>query len=714
MSLLAPLFLVGLSAIAIPVLIHLIQRERKRVIQFPSLMFLQRIPYQSVRRRRIRHWLLLALRAAALALLVLAFARPFFPQGAVAAAALNGAREVVIVLDNSASMGYGDHWDRARAAARRVVDGLGANDRGTLILFGRNAEERVRATSDRAGLTTAINGAKVSSDATRFGPALKLAESILSRSNLKRREAVLISDFQKIGWGSAEDARFPDGMTLTTESVAGDTGNINVPSVQFARTAFSGQERIVVTAGVTNRSDTPATEIPVTLTIDGHDIETKKANVAPHASASVTFAPFTVGDASVRGIVKAGTDPLMADNSFNFVAAQSEPVSVLIVDSGDRSAVSLYLQNALAIGTTPAFQTEIVPAGRVTAAMLDKRSVVVFNDTVVPSSIGGDTLRKFLERGGGILVVAGDRSSWLTENADLLPGRLGPVVDRTAGRSATLGYLDYSHLVFEIFKAARSGDFSSTHIFRYRSFDMTSASRGSVGSNGSVGAGASKTAGSAPATVAPDAPRVLARYDDGAVAAAEKRTGAGRLVAWTSMFDYGTSSDLAVKPIFLPLVHQLVQYLSRYEQTAEWMTVGQVLDLNQASARIRGDRIIVTPAGVRSTQRANTPGLLELNEQGVYDVRPASTANGRPQAIAVNLDPAESDLSALDPKELVATVTGRASKDAAQPTGEAGTLTSDEAEKRQGLWWYLLFGGLLLLAAETAIGNHLSRKEKFL
>src|SRR5690349_22354317 len=105
MSFLTPAFFVGLGAVVIPVLIHLIQRERSRVVLFPSLMFLQRIPYQSVRRRRIRHWLLLAMRCAAIALLVLAFARPFFQQGALAAAAAAGAREVVILLDQSASMG---------------------------------------------------------------------------------------------------------------------------------------------------------------------------------------------------------------------------------------------------------------------------------------------------------------------------------------------------------------------------------------------------------------------------------------------------------------------------------------------------------------------------------------------------------------------------------------------------------------------------------
>src|SRR6267143_2737430 len=141
MAFLTPFFLLGLAAIAIPVLIHLIQREKKRVVEFPSLMFVRRIPYQSVRRRRIRHWALLMLRAAAVALIVLAFARPFFRRDASAIAATGGAREVVILLDQSASMGYGDHWQKARDAAHKVVAGLGSDDKATLVLFGRNAEE---------------------------------------------------------------------------------------------------------------------------------------------------------------------------------------------------------------------------------------------------------------------------------------------------------------------------------------------------------------------------------------------------------------------------------------------------------------------------------------------------------------------------------------------------------------------------------------------
>jgi hypothetical protein len=685
MAFLTPLFLLGLGAIAIPVLIHLIQREKKRVIEFPSLMFVRRIPYQSVRRRRIRHWALLLMRAAAIALIVAAFARPFLRQSAAAAAVSGGAREVVVLLDQSASMGYGDHWDRARDAARTVVRGLGPDDKATLVLFSRNAEENMRATSDRSRLEAAINAAKVGSDSTRYGPALKLADSILSRSSLKRREAVLISDFQKTGWSGSEEVRFPDGMTVTAVSVASnDTANLAVPSVGFARASFSGQERITVTAGLSNKGDAALKDVPVTLTIDGHEIQTEHANIGAHASASVTFTQFTLVGPNVRGSVHAGSDPLPADNTFHFVLTPSAPVSVVVVDSGERGDPSLYLSKALAIGTTPTFQVESVSAMRLTPASLEKRAVVVLNDTTFPPAAGGGVLKRFVERGGGLLIVMGDHSTWPQSEADLLPGRLGATVDRTSGRSGSLGYLDYSHSVFEVFKAPRSGDFSAGHVFRYRGLQTDPADR------------------------------VLARFDDGAVAAAEKKVGAGRVIVWTTTLD-DTWTDLAVKPVFLPLVHQLVRYLAHYEAATSWVTVGQVLDLS-ARAKDRAARIVVTPAGERLTLsgagQANQ-GLLELSQQGIYEIRSAAAATGRPEAIAVNIDPAESDLAPLDPRELVAAVTGHATPAAAAPAAAQET-TREEAERRESLWWYLLMAGLLLLTAEMVIANQLSRKEKFL
>src|SRR2546425_10860271 len=147
MSFLAPLFLLGLAGLAIPVVIHLIQHEKKQVVLFPSLMFVRRVPSQSVRRRRIHNWTLLFVRLAALALLVAAFARPFLSRPDAAAVVGSGAREVVILGDQSYSMAYGDHWDRARAAAREAGDGLGSADPAPIVFFFSGADVAGRAQS---------------------------------------------------------------------------------------------------------------------------------------------------------------------------------------------------------------------------------------------------------------------------------------------------------------------------------------------------------------------------------------------------------------------------------------------------------------------------------------------------------------------------------------------------------------------------------------
>jgi len=682
MTFLFPLFLIAMAGLAVPVLLHLIQRERKQVVQFPSLMFLRRIPYQSVRRRRIRHWFLLLIRAAAIALLVAAFARPFFPGGVSALAAAGGNRELAILLDNSASMGYGDRWQRAVDQARRAVDSMTTGDRATLVLFGRNAEENIRATSDRGRLEAAIGTAKVTSGATRYGPALKLAESILSQSTLPRREAILISDFQKSGWTGAEDIRFGDNITLTPVSVGeGETNNISIPSLTFSRAEFSGQERITVSAGIMNRNAAAATKVPVSLEIEGRTLETVDASIGANASASIPFAPFTLAEPTVRGTVKAGTDPLAADNAFNFVLTPSKPISVLIIDSPDSADASFYLSRALAIGKAPAFNVETAPASRVSSGSLETRNVVVVNDAALPVGLPGEVLKRYVENGGGLLVALGAHSVWPNTEANLLPGKLGPVVERTQGRGATVGWRDHSHQVFEIFRAPRSGDFTTARVYRYRTLEPAQGDR------------------------------VLARYDDGAAAAVERRVGNGRVIAWTTTLDREWS-DLPQTPVFLPLIHQIVKYLAQYERTTEWTTVGQVVDLS-AMLKSRADRIVMTPSGNRVTVPSSDPGVVELNEQGVYEIRAATAgATGRAERIAVNLDPAESDLSVVDPQELVAAVTGRASAAATGQTA-AAEISAADAEKQQGLWWYLLLAGMLLLAAETAIANRLSRNERF-
>ena len=90
LALLVPLFLLGVAGVVVPIVLHLTRRQRRNLVHFPSLMFLERIPYQEQRRRRIHYWFLLSLRALALALVAVAFARPFFEQDTTGLGAATG------------------------------------------------------------------------------------------------------------------------------------------------------------------------------------------------------------------------------------------------------------------------------------------------------------------------------------------------------------------------------------------------------------------------------------------------------------------------------------------------------------------------------------------------------------------------------------------------------------------------------------------------
>ena len=695
MSFLAPLFFAGLVAVAVPILVHLIQRERKTVVAFPSLMFIRKIPYQSVERRKIHNWLLLLMRVAAMALLIAAFSRPFFHIDPVkAAAARSGAREVVILLDRSASMGYGDHWAKAQAEARKIAGSISGEDKGTLVLFGTGAEEAVRATGDAGRLEAAVGEAKVSSDSTRYAPALRLAQSLLSRSSLPRKEAFLISDFQASGWGKREDISLPDGAVLTPISVGSiETANVAVTSIKFQRTSFSGEERVMVTAGVTNRSTSAVKGLDVKLEVDGRLVDTRTVAIEPSSAASVTFPALTVASA-MRATVRAGTDALAADNQFNFVLSPSRPVSVLMIE-GEGSSSSFYLATALSIGTSPPFKTETLSPSRVTPASFEKRSVVILNDTTPLSTAADDALKRFVNQGGGLLIVTGEHVPW-NATTPLMPGKVGAPVERLMGGGGTIGTIDYSHPVFEEFKDPRNGNFTTVRFFKYRLFTPSPTDK------------------------------VLARYDDGAPAVVEWAVGSGRVMLTASTVDKGWN-DFPTKFLFLPLVHKVVSYLGQYQEPDSWYTVGHSLDVSVPIAAIvreggageagaatrRPTGVVMAPSGTQVTIGEGGVQAVALGEQGFYSVRLQGAGERRPFQVAVNLDPEESDLTVMSPSELVASATGKAAVTSTGQSLENPNLTPEDLEKKQAVWWYLLAAGATLLLLEAVLANRLSKRFGF-
>ncbi len=188
-----PLYLVGLLLLALPVLIHLVQKQHSQGARFPSLMFLKRIPQREKRRLEIRHWLLLLLRCLLLLLIVLAFARPFFSSATGSTGLEPGRQDSVIVLDRSYSMRIADHWQQALDIALWLVDQKPAQDRIAVVLFDDETELLSDLSSRAANLRTVLQDQTPGFKATRLPPAIEQAARLLAGSNASRKKSSGVS-----------------------------------------------------------------------------------------------------------------------------------------------------------------------------------------------------------------------------------------------------------------------------------------------------------------------------------------------------------------------------------------------------------------------------------------------------------------------------------------------------------------------------------------
>lgn len=675
---LAPLFLVALGALAVPVLVHLTHRERRDAIVFPSLMFLRRVPFRTVKRQRIRHWLLFALRVAAILLAVAAFSRPLIEGAGFPIGSLGAAREVVIALDRSYSMAYRDRWSRALAAVREEVERLAPDDRATIVGFADRVQVLNQATGDKALLTGLIGELQLTSGRTRYEPVLELARDILDGSSMPRRELVLITDFQRSGWATRQPVHMPAGTSVRAIDLSdADPENAAVSGVLLERLDSGGARRVRVAARLVNYGSTAVSDVPVSLELGRQLKETQRATVPARSAVVVRFAPVSVPNSPVRGRVTMPGDLLPSDDEFRFVLHPESPLRVLVLHHPRAGTEELlYLEQALAIGRSPPVAAEFKAAARIASQDLEGVDAVLLLDGAVAEGVGSRLLWRFVSEGGGLAVVLGPRS---VARELAIGGTVGPVVDRLSDRGAALSILDYRHAVFEPFSQPGSGDFSNVRFFRYRRYQ---ASERAI---------------------------ALARFDDGTPALAEEPFGAGRVLVVAS----GVSNlwnDLPVQPVFLPFVHQVVRYLADYRERPAWLSVGEVWGLSDLDELGWGatEVVVVPPRGERMVESLDEGRRIELMEAGFYEIRPLGGDDDRELVLAVNADRVESDLAPVNTDEFLAAV---------MPTGDGGgraptmaaALTPQERERRQGLWRFLLLALLLTLVAESAVAYGFSR-----
>jgi von Willebrand factor type A domain/Aerotolerance regulator N-terminal/Putative glutamine amidotransferase len=673
MSFLTPLFFLGVAALAAPILVHLVRRTRARRVQFPALVFVRQVPQRTIRRRTLQNLLLLLLRCLAILLIVIAFTRPFFNSGS-AARDNSAAGATVVLIDNSLSMRREDLFAEAQQRAEAALDDTRTDEQVALLSFDKRYTVVNRFTTDRNRLRQAVSSLSAGWDGTDYEQALRGAESLLSEvETTGPKRIVLISDFHVPGWTQASATfKLANNTQLTTLDVGGNSPppNIAITNVEARGVVFGQKYLDNLVVHVSNFSDTPKDNVQIDFQINEQTIEKRSISLNSRDARVVEFSGFNLNEGVNRCTIDIVTGDFAPDNRFFFTLRRETPAKALIVEGASRGrSDSLHLQSALTTNEDLPFAFTLKSAGSVDPTSIAEYSLVVLNDTGPISPALADTLAKFVEAGGQVIVSIGPRTqtdSFNTSLQKIAPAVLREAVQPKAGESVAITEVKFDHPIFEVFQ--ESGRLASANVIGYfRSEPNQNAA-------------------------------VLARFEDGSPALVEGRTGKGRVLLFTSSL--GPSwNDLPLTPLYLPFIHQMVRYAGTREENP-WYGLGQTFTVAKGKEAVPPP--VDTPAGARLSESRLTPDgdlLVTAREPGFYRLR----YNDQPGFAAVNMDGAEGDFTKLNFQEFIAGVSGGAG--AGEGTDANRGLSSEEVEGRQRVWWALLLVALLLLLLESFLAR---------
>src|SRR5271167_2620511 len=246
MGFLAPWFLAGAAMAGLPLYLHLLRRYRATPQPFSSLMFFERRVQSSVKHRRLRYLLLLALRIALLLLLAIAFANPFVNRTSALAA---GRRLTVIAVDRSFSMRYRDRLAQAKRQALSILNSAGAGDAVEVLAVDHSVEVLAPPQAGREAARAAIESIQPVDRVSSFGELARSLRVIEQNTNM-RLDVHFVSDMQKTSLPPAfTDLQAGPHTALSLHSVStADSPNWAVESVAAPARVFDPkQARIAVT-----------------------------------------------------------------------------------------------------------------------------------------------------------------------------------------------------------------------------------------------------------------------------------------------------------------------------------------------------------------------------------------------------------------------------------------------------------------------------------
>jgi hypothetical protein len=657
MNWLFPGFLLGASAIALPVLLHLLRRRPKRSFIFPTLRFLAVTQQQTERRHRIQRWIVLLLRCAALALLAAVFARPFFGVKGT------GSHATVIVIDNSFSVQAKERWPALQKWAREQIGTPTPGDKIGLLLMSPRPTWVAPLNTDAATALTTLEKLAPDWEMARIEPALRLAAETLAATPADQRQLIFLGDHQRVSWaGFNFEKKLPPGVTAIFPKLP-------EPLVRQAAlrppTLTRTSEGFRASLLVQNFSGAHARTLRVFRDELPMPIHQRALSLAERESQSLQIDLPAGGNADVaRFRFVLDDDDLPADDRAYAVWHATGDRGVLL-DALPAGSTADFIGSALASTAElkPALQVSPLPNGPWPTSAV----AVLRND----NSFSGESaarLTAFLRSGGAALIfVSGGpaQTSWLANTAAIKVHALK--IDRTP-----LQVRDWSmdHPLVAALSTHSVNELLGWEFRHAWALPVDAVDPLALWSGNEVGAALGETTG-----------------------------GAGRMLLCGFSADR-RDGEWPVREVFVPFIHRAVAHLlgAPTGGVVKPALVSESLALPADSGEWRS---IDGPTAAEPA--VNVQGSVTPRAPGIYEFSSGATK----KLFAVNLTPEESDLTPWsEGAPWLELASAEKPKVVAQAPVDLGAV---EAEQRSSLWWWLVAALALVVLAEVGVANRTTR-----
>ncbi|MEY4640452.1 MAG: hypothetical protein RLZZ227_446 [Pseudomonadota bacterium] len=668
MSLITPLFLLGLLGIALPWWLHRLETQTTEREKFATTRFLEASKKRIHVQRKLRFLLLMALRMLFLALLAFAFARPILLQDPEAAVTADTTHHVIVV-DSSFSMNQGGKFAAAQERANTIVNGMGEADIASLYSASTNVATITEPTADAAALAQDISTLEPGNGRLDLGAMISSLNGLVDVSDANF-VFHLVGDFQQTSQAVRFADMIPDvingrPVTLDIQQAAA------VPEANYTVDSVVVENRATVVANVRafNADGAGSVERQVSLSINGVEQQQQTLGIPASGAYLVQFDAVTFGEGDNRvDIALSPADSLPQDDVRHTVFDNAPPAPVLVLTDDPSSLGLTYLRAALE--TAPrGYSVDITDVSDFDMRVMQRYPWLIIDDIGIVNPTLDAGLRDYINGGGSVFAAAGPRTGAL-DTMPLLGTAITASVSDPRAAPAQISRIDTTHPVL-------------------------SDSSGWSAVNARVVRVALDPSDQILITQAPNFPVLV-----------ERQIGAGRLLLLTTSID-NSASDLPVKPVFVSFVAKAAQYLSNEKLLVKEQLADSFLQLAQTGG---ASGQVVDPDGenLLSLQDTTIAQDVQLNKRGYYQV----FTPGGEVLVAVNPDIRESDPTPMPPATLQNwqnVVAGTAPVETADLADNAGASavasTRDDTLEEVEIWrFFLVLLGLMVLA-ESLLGN---------